>query len=257
MGSTETSTVFADRANDAATGASTRRDDIVEAARELYEERGLSRTTVKDITQRVGVTRSLFYHYFSDKDAVTEAVLDDIVEDFLEALRYWNAGRERGNVDKALTDCLRIFRNGIFESGSFRRSLANTENSALYLHFVQTVADRVARYIVDSTVRDFERFHNVEIEHVYETFYMMIVGMTGLIRANPQISDDVVKRIVAQTLHIEGYLDGGAQGAGFAGTGAGTAHAGTSTRTSTSTRASGSNGTRRADERGTRPRAHS
>ena len=190
------------------------RDSIVEAARELYEERGLSRTTVKDITQRVGVTRSLFYHYFSDKDAVTEAVLDDIVEDFLEALRYWNAGRERGNVDKALTDCLRIFRNGIFESGSFRRSLANTENSALYLHFVQTVADRVARYIVDSTVRDFERFHNVEIEHVYETFYMMIVGMTGLIRANPHISDDVVKRIVAQTLHIEGYLDGGAQGAG-------------------------------------------
>lgn len=179
------------------------------------------------------------------------------MEDFLEALRYWNAGRERGNVDKALTDCLRIFRNGIFESGSFRRSLANTENSALYLHFVQTVADRVARYIVDSTVRDFERFHNVEIEHVYETFYMMIVGMTGLIRANPHISDDVVKRIVAQTLHIEGYLDGGAQGAGFAGTGAGTAHAGTSTRTSTSTRASGSNGTRRADERGTRPRAHS
>ena len=233
------------------------RDSIVEAARELYEERGLSRTTVKDITQRVGVTRSLFYHYFSDKDAVTEAVLDDIVEDFLEALRYWNAGRERGNVDKALTDCLRIFRNGIFESGSFRRSLANTENSAPYLHFVQTVADRVARYIVDSTVRDFERFHNVEIEHVYETFYMMIVGMTGLIRANPHISDDVVKRIVAQTLHIEGYLDGGAQGAGFAGTGAGTAHAGTSTRTSTSTRASGSNGTRRADERGTRPRAHS
>ena len=58
MGSAESSTVFADRANDAATGASTRRDDIVEAARELYEERGLSRTTVKDITQRVGVTRS-------------------------------------------------------------------------------------------------------------------------------------------------------------------------------------------------------
>ena len=42
----------------------TRRDAIVEAARQLYEEQGLSRTSVQSITDRVGVTRSLFYHYF-------------------------------------------------------------------------------------------------------------------------------------------------------------------------------------------------
>ena len=184
-----------------------RRDDIVAAARDLYEERGLDRTTVKDIAERVGVTRSLIYHYFSDKDAVTEAVLDDIVEDFLEALRYWNAQREHGNVDKALADCLRIFRNGIFEGGSFRRSLANTENSALYLRFVQNVADRIACYIVDSTVKDFERYHRVEIEHVYETFYLLIVGLIGLIRAYPTISDETLKDLVAQTLRIERYVD--------------------------------------------------
>ena len=55
------------------------------AARTLYEERGLSKTSVQDITDRVGVTRSLFYHYFADKEAVTSAVLDDYVADFIEA----------------------------------------------------------------------------------------------------------------------------------------------------------------------------
>ena len=185
-----------------------RRDDIVNAARDLFEERGIEHTTVKDITERVGVTRSLFYHYFTDKDAVTNAALNDIVEDFLEALRYWNAQRERGNVDKALTDCLHLFRNGVFENGSFRRSLANTENAALYLHFVQTVADRVARYIVDSTVKDFERYHQVEIDHVYETFYLLIIGMIGLIRAYPDISDETLKALAAQTLHIDRYVEG-------------------------------------------------
>ncbi|MEG0218077.1 MAG: helix-turn-helix domain-containing protein, partial [Raoultibacter sp.] len=40
-----------------------RRDDFVCAARELFEEKGLSKTTVKDITEHIGVTRSLFYHY--------------------------------------------------------------------------------------------------------------------------------------------------------------------------------------------------
>ncbi|MEA5018749.1 MAG: TetR/AcrR family transcriptional regulator [Gordonibacter sp.] len=183
-----------------------RREEIVFAARDLYEERGLEHTTIKDIAERVGVARSLIYHYFPDKDALTDAVLDDLVEDFLEALRYWNAQREHGNVDKALADCLRLFRNGIFENGSFRCSLANTENAALYLHFIQVVADRIARYIVNSTVKDFERYHEIEIDHVYETFYMLIIGLIGLVRAYPEISDSTLRDLAAQTLHIERYL---------------------------------------------------
>ena len=75
---------------------STRRDDIVEAARQLYEEQGLSRTSVQAITDRVGVARSLFYHYFPDKNAVTSAVLDDYIADFLEALHIWNEERRTG-----------------------------------------------------------------------------------------------------------------------------------------------------------------
>ena len=63
-----------------------RKAQIIAAARDLYEERGLSHTTVKDITERVGVTRTLFYHYFPDKDAVTSAVIDDYTQDYVEAL---------------------------------------------------------------------------------------------------------------------------------------------------------------------------
>ncbi|MEG1827451.1 MAG: TetR/AcrR family transcriptional regulator [Gordonibacter sp.] len=190
----------------------TRRGEIVLAARDLYEERGLEHTTIKDIAERVGVARSLIYHYFPDKEALTDAVLNNLVEDFLEALRYWNAQRERGNVDKALADCLHLFRNGIFENGSFRRSLANTENAALYLHFVQVVADRIAHYIVDSTVQDFGRYHEIEIDHVYETFYMLIIGMIGLVRAYPDISDGTLRAVAAQTLHIERFLQDEAEG---------------------------------------------
>ena len=42
--------------------ADLRRLEIIAAARELYEEKGLSKTSVQDITNRVGVTRTLFYH---------------------------------------------------------------------------------------------------------------------------------------------------------------------------------------------------
>ena len=180
-----------------------RRDAIVEAARQLYEEQGLSRTSVRDITNRVGVTRTLFYHYFPDKEAVTSAVLDNYIEDFIEALRIWNAERRTGDIEHALTSVVKILRLGLFEHDAFRLSLASRENAALYLEFVNRVADRIASYMVNTTVRDYERFHEIKINHVYETFYLLTIGIVGYVRRHPDVDDEVIKDLIAQTLHMD------------------------------------------------------
>ena len=180
-----------------------RRSDIVEAARQLYEERGLSRTSVKDIAERAGITRSLFYHYFPDKQAVTSAVLDDFVEDYIEALSIWNNERMTGEIEQALDGVVRVLRVSVFEGSSFRRALDTRENAALYIEFINRVADRTARYIVDTTVRDYSELHSVSIVHLYETFYILILGICGYIRTHQDVSDDVLKDIIAQSLHME------------------------------------------------------
>ena len=180
-----------------------RRSDIVEAARQLYEERGLSRTSVKDIAERAGITRSLFYHYFPDKQAVTSAVLDDFVEDYIEALSIWNDERMTGEIEQALDGVVRVLRVSVFEGSSFRRALDTRENAALYIEFINRVADRTARYIVDTTVRDYSELHSVSIIHLYETFYILILGICGYIRTHQDVSDEVLKDIIAQSLHVE------------------------------------------------------
>ena len=180
-----------------------RRNDIVEAARQLYEERGLSRTSVKDIAERAGITRSLFYHYFPDKQAVTSAVLDDFVEDYIEALSIWNDERMTGEIEQALDGVVRVLRVSVFEGSSFRRALDTRENAALYIEFINHVADRTARYIVDTTVRDYSELHSVSIVHLYETFYILILGICGYIRTHQDVSDEVLKDIIAQSLHME------------------------------------------------------
>lgn len=180
-----------------------RRSDIVEAARQLYEERGLSRTSVKDIAERAGITRSLFYHYFPDKQAVTSAVLDDFVEDYIEALSIWNDERMAGEIEQALDGVVRVLRVSVFEGSSFRRALDTRENAALYIEFINRVADRTARYIVDTTVRDYSELHSVSIVHLYETFYILILGICGYIRTHQDVSDEVLKDIIAQSLHME------------------------------------------------------
>lgn len=180
-----------------------RRSDIVEAARQLYEERGLSRTSVKDIAERAGITRSLFYHYFPDKQAVTSAVLDDFVEDYIEALSIWNDERMTSEIEQALDGVVRVLRVSVFEGSSFRRALDTRENAALYIEFINRVADRTARYIVDTTVRDYSELHSVSIVHLYETFYILILGICGYIRTHQDVSDEVLKDIIAQSLHME------------------------------------------------------
>ncbi|NPD31166.1 TetR/AcrR family transcriptional regulator [Eggerthellaceae bacterium zg-1084] len=180
-----------------------RRDDIVEAARCLYEEHGIAGTSLKSIADEVGVARSLIYHYFPDKDAITDAVLDTYVDDFIELVRNWNESRERGNVRKALVESVRVMRRGLFDRSSLRNDLANNENAGLYLRFSSRVAESLARYVTDTTVRDYASLHTVEIDHVFETFYVLISGMVSLMRRHPDTPDEVLEGVIAQTLHLD------------------------------------------------------
>lgn len=181
----------------------TRKLEIAAAARELYEERGLSRTTVKDITERVGVTRTLFYHYFPDKDAVTSAVIDDYIQDYIEALAHWNDGRIEGDIDHALRTIVKLLRIGLFEDDAFHIALSSRENAALYLEFVNRVADETTRYIIDTTVRDYAELHTIRIQHLYETFYVLVLGVIGYLRKHPDADDAVIADVIAQTLHLD------------------------------------------------------
>ena len=61
--------------------------DIMLAARELYEAQGVAATSMAAIARKAGVTRSLVYYYFPDKQAVTDAVIDDYPRTWSRAYR--------------------------------------------------------------------------------------------------------------------------------------------------------------------------
>ena len=180
-----------------------RRAQIIEAARVLYERKGIDRTSVKDITERAGITRSLFYHYFSRKEDVTDAILEQYVSGFIAAVRAWNESRERGNVRRALDDCVTLLRTQLFDDDSFRLDLLKSQNALLYQQFTQRTAEAVARYLTDTTSVEYARYHTVEIHHVYESFYLLITGLIGYLRHNPDAPDALIADLIADTLHLD------------------------------------------------------
>lgn len=183
-----------------------RRLQIVQAAREICLEKGFSKITISDIAERVGMTRSLFYHYFQDKDQVADAVLDDVISEVIARLEEWNEHREAGNISKALDDVVRLTRSLIADEGPFSQRMIEDGNAGLYIKFIDRVADRIAEYICNSTVRDFEKLHGMPITNEHETFYTLIVGLISLIRLHPDIEDTVIRQVAAQTLHLNEYM---------------------------------------------------
>lgn len=186
------------RSNDTAK----RSNEIVVAARELYEEKGLAHTSIQDITNHVGVTRSLFYHYFQNKEEVTSAVLDQYIADFLEALQHWDEDRQQRGLDESLRSMVKIMRMVLFEKNTFRMALSTQENAALYLDFLNRFADHGAEFMTKHPMDEPSAF-NGDVEHLYETFYVLIVGMAGYLRTHPDADDEVLIDIISKTLHIE------------------------------------------------------
>lgn len=63
-----------------------RRQELIDAAKALFETQGYERTTVGDIVKRVGVAQGLFYYYFRSKQDIFLAVIDQFIEARIDEL---------------------------------------------------------------------------------------------------------------------------------------------------------------------------
>lgn len=56
-----------------------RRNDILNAATDLFVAKGYAKTTVVDILEAVGISKGAFYHYYKSKEEVLDAVIERII----------------------------------------------------------------------------------------------------------------------------------------------------------------------------------
>ncbi|PRB18971.1 TetR/AcrR family transcriptional regulator [Microbacterium sp. MYb62] len=85
------------------------RETLAEAACELFLERGYDATSVADITQRAGVSRSSFFNYFSSKSDVLWSGLDARIAASVDALAELGDRADGDAVRAVLREVLRDF----------------------------------------------------------------------------------------------------------------------------------------------------
>ncbi|MBU4213814.1 MAG: TetR/AcrR family transcriptional regulator [Actinobacteria bacterium] len=180
-----------------------RSDLIVDAAQKAFVERGIARTTVSDVARVAGVTRGLVYHYFPAMDDLVDAVLDRSVAAFVVRVQQWDAQREVGHIEQAVHDVVVMLREQVHPDHPLHLNLRDPANSAVYQRFVDRAVAAVVDCLQVTTVEAYAARHRIEITHVREVFTVLVHGLVGLVRTQPDVPDEVLASVVRQVLRLE------------------------------------------------------
>ncbi len=80
-----------------------RKEEIVEAARKLFEEKGYEETMMSDVAQSIGISQGLPYRYFKSKLELLDAVASKFGTEFLKVvlgLKFKPDASAREKLDK-------------------------------------------------------------------------------------------------------------------------------------------------------------
>lgn len=117
-----------------------RRHELMDAARQLFLEKGIAATSVEDITLRADTSKGTFYFYFPSKDDVIAALREDFILSFVTAVdehdgvQKAGTGRERlsGYVDAVVSTYVAsaalhevLFHTDVYHSGRKETSKDN------------------------------------------------------------------------------------------------------------------------------------
>lgn len=178
--------------------------DIVAAARKLFETRGVRATSIADIAKEANVTRELVYYHFANRNGLIEAVIDDYVEDLVESVIVWNEARIFGDTPGSLKKCIQTFRYSLYDGeGRPRPMIGVLEELGIRDAFDVRATRETVDCLADHIAKEYAAYHQIEIELVREMFCVVIFGLVGLVKVNPRVDDDVLMKVVEQTLRLD------------------------------------------------------
>jgi AcrR family transcriptional regulator len=65
----------------------TRRAEIVETARKLFQSRTYDQTSMQDVMQECGIAKGTIYYYFKSKEELLDAVIDNMADEAISQMQ--------------------------------------------------------------------------------------------------------------------------------------------------------------------------
>lgn len=177
------------------------RNDLLAAGRALIAEHGVGGLRVLQITERADIALGSFYTYFSDKDALVEAIVSDSFREIAETVL--TGGPDDEDPAVAVSAAVRKIVGLAFENPEFARLVVNLSHSGTLL------ADASTGPAVEALARGVEvgRF-DVSDEQVEVTITVTAAGTLALLdgilegRHEPSVASTYAEAVL-RSLGIE------------------------------------------------------
>ncbi|GGZ14541.1 TetR/AcrR family transcriptional regulator [Streptomyces poonensis] len=178
------------------------RDRILDAAREVFSERGYDKTSVRGIAKAAGVDPALVHHYFGSKEQVFEAAVSVTFAPAMDAPKAIEEGPLDGVGERLTRFVLGVWEDPVTRTPLLAvvRSAVNNETAAAV--FRRIIATHVLRRIV-------ARLAVPDAELRAELAAAQLVGMVMLrhvIKVEPLASADPEKIIARVAPVVQGHL---------------------------------------------------
>lgn len=87
------------------------RQQILEAAKNLFSDKGFEATNVRDIIHESNLSPGTFYNYFQSKEEIFEVLTDEIINEVRAQIQdsYKNVKMDRAEINKSLQKFFQVF----------------------------------------------------------------------------------------------------------------------------------------------------
>ncbi len=158
-----------------------KRDRLVRCARKLGEQGNAAKVSVTDVTTEMGITRGLFYYYFSGKKELNRAVADTYVSDLTARLNSMVdlQGASRETAIRAIVD---VVREWFFdEEDSERPMLHVLKEMSLQEYAYRQAADAIVKVMREhSLLADYGKMNEEMITARAQFVALGILGSAHL-----------------------------------------------------------------------------
>lgn len=187
--------------------AEVRKNEILDAADELFGKKGFDGTSTNDILERVGIARGTLYHHFKSKEEIMDALIERYSERLLGAAREVAADKTIPIVDRII----RVVMSMNLSSGSSEEIMEHIhrpQNALMHQKIQKIIINGLTPILTEIICEGIEQ-GVFSTPYPYECMEMVVTY------ANTIFDDDMVQmtneervtRIQAFIFNVERLLD--------------------------------------------------
>lgn len=186
--------------------AQERRNEILDAAEELFNQKGFDGTSTNDILEEVGIARGTLYYHFKSKEDIMDALIDRMTDTILEAAKEIGANKSIPVNERMIRVVMALNISG-GNGKEIMEHIHKPQNALMHQKIQKIILNNVPSILAD-IIREGIEQGLFNTQYPYECMEM-IVAYTNTVFDDDMVhltDEERTSRIVALVFNVERLL---------------------------------------------------